>query len=651
MSRSKITLREANAAYRELRRNAKALMHRAETFLITAIVLYKILTNLFFLPAMRGIWSLTLRFSPVNYLTNNNAHQIFTTPSILGGIALIAVLAALWNLYEFSLVLHGLDFARRGEACKLRPLFRESFAAIRHAVFPKNWLILFYCAVLIPFTDVFVTSNYITQLAVPEYIMGVIRAKPIYLALYSAIFLAAVLLTVFFALVLPLFTLEHKNFGTAVKESCAYVKQRFFRVLAALARWNFGVLLRMGLLFVLATMLMYGIAAVVGRESTRAMLLLSRALQLVELPFFGFLLDCKVTVAQCTILGLLYFRTRSAGAFAPEERPDGKRSRPRGRLLLTAMVAGVTLVTCGVTAYLLSLPQDDALLAAVGGVTPLVTYHRGDCSIAPENTMPAFRSAILKKGDRIELDVQMTKDGVAVVTHDTNLRRCTGKNAKVYDLTFAEIEQLDAGSWFSTRFAGTRIPSFEEVLQLCQGKIDLNVEIKPSAATPTLEAETVRLLREYGFEGHCVITSQSYETLHKVKELAPDIPTGYILALGVGNYYDLPDADFFSVETTFITSGMVNQIHLRGKTVSAWTIDREEDAKHMMELGADDLITDKPDMVNELLSQNAEMDTTLLSLRDAIQNWFFPSDEEVSDSVEEVIEDVIEDPEEFLDAA
>ena len=398
-------------------------------------------------------------------------------------------------------------------------------------------------------------------------------------------------------------------------------------------------------------MLMYGIAAVVGLESTRAMLLLSRALQLVELPFFGFLLDCKVTVAQCTILGLLYFRTRSAGSFAPEERPDGKRSRPRGRLLLMAMVAGVTLVTCGVTAYLLSLPQDDALLAAVGGVTPLVTYHRGDCSIAPENTMPAFRSAILKKGDRIELDVQMTKDGVAVVTHDTNLRRCTGKNAKVYNLTFAEIEQLDAGSWFSTRFAGTQIPSLEEVLQLCQGKIDLNVEIKPSAATPTLEAETVRLLRKYGFEGHCVITSQSYETLHKVKELAPDIPTGYILALGVGNYYDLPDADFFSVETTFITSGMVNQIHLRGKTVSAWTIDREEDAKHMMELGADDLITDKPDMVNELLSQNAEMDTTLLSLRDAIQNWFFPSDEEVSDSVEEVIEDVIEDPEEFLDAA
>ena len=158
--------------------------------------------------------------------------------------------------------------------------------------------------------------------------------------------------------------------------------------------------------------------------------------------------------------------------------------------------------------YLYILPQDDALLTAVGGVTPLVTFHRGDCTVAPENTLPAFRSAILKGGDRIELDVQMTSDGVVVVTHDSNLKRCTGKNAKVYDLTYAEVAQLDAGRWFSSRFADTRIPTLEQVLQLCRGRIGLNVEIKPSAATPALEAETVRLLREYGFDSsNCVITS------------------------------------------------------------------------------------------------------------------------------------------------
>lgn len=94
-----------NFSYRDLKQSAKALMRHAETALIVTIVLYKILTNLLFIPAMNGIWSLTLRLSPVNYLTNNNAHQIFTSPSIVCGIALIVILVAFWNLYEFSLVL------------------------------------------------------------------------------------------------------------------------------------------------------------------------------------------------------------------------------------------------------------------------------------------------------------------------------------------------------------------------------------------------------------------------------------------------------------------------------------------------------------------------------------------------------------------
>ena len=370
------------------------------------------------------------------------------------------------------------------------------------------------------------------------------------------------------------------------------------------------------------------------------MLLLARALYLLEIPFFGFLLDCKVTTAQCTIIAFLYDCCRDC---PPEELPEGKPHRFGGWPLLTAAVAGVTLATGLMAVYLYALPQDDALLTAVGGVTPLVTFHRGDCTVAPENTLPAFRSAILKGGDRIELDVQMTSDGVVVVTHDSNLKRCTGKNAKVYDLTYAEVAQLDAGRWFSSRFADTRIPTLEQVLQLCRGRIGLNVEIKPSAATPALEAETVRLLREYGFDSsNCVITSQSYETLHKVKALAPEYPTGYILALGVGNYYDLPDADFFSVETTFITSGMVNAVHLRGKTVSAWTIDREKVATHMLELGVDDLITDKPDMVQDLLARNQQVDDSLIDFRDLLNALL---------DAEETITDAVEDPEEFVDAA
>lgn len=606
------SLTRARRAYKDTRNHALTLLHRASAAVLTAVLVYKALTYLLFLPAMNGIWSLTLRCSPVNYLTNNNAHQIFTSPTILGGIVLIVLLAAFWNLYGFSILLHGFALARRGEALRLASLFVRSLGDIRHILLPKNWPILLYCALLIPFTDVFVTYNYISQLAVPEYILGLVRAKPLYLVLFLLILGAAFLFTLFWVLVLPLFTLERKSLWEAVQESAAHVKTQLPRLAGVLLRWNLSALIRSVLVFFGASLLVYSVAALIGLRSTRAMLLLARALYLLEIPFFGFLLDCKVTTAQCTIIAFLYDRCRDC---PPEALPEGKPHR-------------------------------------FGG-WPLVTFHRGDCTVAPENTLPAFRSAILKGGDRIELDVQMTSDGVVVVTHDSNLKRCTGKNAKVYDLTYAEVAQLDAGRWFSSRFADTRIPTLEQVLQLCRGRIGLNVEIKPSAATPALEAETVRLLREYGFDSsNCVITSQSYETLHKVKALAPEYPTGYILALGVGNYYDLPDADFFSVETTFITSGMVNAVHLRGKTVSAWTIDREKVATHMLELGVDDLITDKPDMVQDLLARNQQVDDSLIDFRDLLNALLHPEQPaDSSDDAEETITDAVEDPEEFVDAA
>ena len=215
----------------------------------------------------------------------------------------------------------------------------------------------------------------------------------------------------------------------------------------------------------------------------------------------------------------------------------------------------------------------------------------------------------------------------------------------------AQVQQLDAGRWFHRQFTGSYIPTLEEVLALCKGKAELNIEIKPSTFTPTLEAETVQLIHAYDYGADCVVTSQSYETLCKVKELDPDITTGYILALGVGTYYDLPAADFFSVESTFITAGMVQQIHLRGKTISAWTINRQQDAEKLLQLGVDDLITDKPEIIAPLLARDKALDNRLLWLRDQIQELLAAPDAEEAMEVEETIEDAIEDPEEVLDEA
>lgn len=96
------------------------------------------------------------------------------------------------------------------------------------------------------------------------------------------------------------------------------------------------------------------------------------------------------------------------------------------------------------------------------------------------------------------------------------------------------MRRLDAGRWFGQKYTGTRVPTLEEVLDQCKGRIQLNIEIKPNAATPELEAETVRIIYEKGFEHDCVITSQSYDTLCKVKELAPGDPDRLYPCFGRG---------------------------------------------------------------------------------------------------------------------
>lgn len=147
------SLRASNETYNSMKHSARAIIRRAEIPLLAVIVLYKAATNLLFVPLMQQLWSLTLRFAPMHYLSNNNASDIFSSPAIILCITLIAILTAFWALYEFSVLLHGLDLARKGETIRLPALLRTSLADIRHAFLPQNWLVLVYSAVLIPFTN------------------------------------------------------------------------------------------------------------------------------------------------------------------------------------------------------------------------------------------------------------------------------------------------------------------------------------------------------------------------------------------------------------------------------------------------------------------------------------------------------------------
>ena len=649
MKRFSAKLRQQEQIYRSLHDAARSLLSPKGRVFLLFLLFYKVLTNLLLVPALQLIWALTLRFAPIRYLNNKTASRIFASPAIIGCIAVLAILAAFWSLYEAATMLQLLTRIRHGEPLRARAVFRDAFRSLVRVFLPQNLPLLLYGVALIPLTNFFLAANHLTQFAVPEYLWGLLKARVSNRLLFVLAVLCVLALLLDGLVVLPKFLLERKSFGCAFVESLRILRSRTGQLLALALRWMLTAAVRTGLMLLGGAALFYCVILGVGFASTAALLALSRAALLIELPFLCLLMDCAMTAAQSTLTEALYETTLQPDAVRPAVCSTSPAPH-REQTVLAGMMACAALVTCGVAVYLL-FPQTQPLQSVLGLADPVITYHRGYSSRAPENTMAAFETALEHGSPRIELDVQMTADGVAVVTHDTSLRRCTGYNANIYDLTYAQVQQLDAGRWFHRQFTGTYIPTLEEVLALCKGKAELNIEIKPSTFTPTLEAETVRLIHAYDYGADCVVTSQSYETLYKVKELDPDITTGYILALGVGTYYDLPAADFFSVESTFITAGMVQQIHLRGKTISAWTINRQQDAEKLLQLGVDDLITDKPEIIAPLLARDKALDNRLLWLRDQLQELFNAPDAEETIDVEETIEDAIENPEEVLDEA
>jgi glycerophosphoryl diester phosphodiesterase len=126
--------------------------------------------------------------------------------------------------------------------------------------------------------------------------------------------------------------------------------------------------------------------------------------------------------------------------------------------------------------------------------------HRGEHLQRPENTMPAFQEAIRVGADFIEVDVQTTADGKLVLSHDATVDRCTDGKGKVSEMTFEQIEALDAGIKKGAEYAGTKVPTFDQALDLARGKIGIYVDVKNATAQ-----DLVTHIDGHGMTDHVVI--------------------------------------------------------------------------------------------------------------------------------------------------
>jgi glycerophosphoryl diester phosphodiesterase len=232
-----------------------------------------------------------------------------------------------------------------------------------------------------------------------------------------------------------------------------------------------------------------------------------------------------------------------------------------------------------------------------------ITAHRGASGLAPENTMVAMVKAMEIGSDFSELDVQETADGMIVLMHDDSLQRTTGLEAGMWERTFDELNSLEAGAWFSEEFKGEPIPTLKSIIDSVRGKMKLNIELKMNGHQKLLTEKVVKIVEEENFIDKCILTSFDFSEVRKIRQLNKTIKIGYIFSkMPEDEDVFTADVDLLSVNKKLVTEDFVKKAHANNKEVHVWTVNQAEDMHKLITLGVDNIITNYPNVLKEILA-------------------------------------------------
>ncbi|MEH6592702.1 MAG: glycerophosphodiester phosphodiesterase [Halioglobus sp.] len=238
----------------------------------------------------------------------------------------------------------------------------------------------------------------------------------------------------------------------------------------------------------------------------------------------------------------------------------------------------------------------------------LIVAHRGAAGAAPENTLAAVRRAIADGADWVEIDVQESRDGYVVVFHDSDFMKLTGNPLKVWNSDLAEIQRQDIGSWFSSEFAGEKVPTLQQVLEEVRGRSRLMIELKYYGHDQRLEQRVVDIVESAGMADQVVVMSLKLAGVQKLQALRPDWTVGLLAATAMGDLSKV-DVDFLALSGRMVTSRLIRRVQNSGKRILVWTVNDAPSMSRWISMGVDGVITDEPALARKVLVEREDMTT------------------------------------------
>lgn len=589
------------------------LLKKSGRNIVAFEITYKLIGTAIAYPLLLFFIDMALNASGVKYLTNDYILKTVYNP-VTWIIVLVAVsFFVFYCIYEMCFL--STCFESRRQMCHA-DMVEISYTALKEMKTILNIkyvpIILFYFISIIAVNGSIIANIILSKSNIgllDEFVFGT-GNKWNYIIPIGIVLIYCVVIPGIFTVKIGI--LENKSFLQSYKKSCHIVRKHWVGTISSVVLYNLAIYLFLLLCYILLTVVL-----VVGVKLLD-LAYMGSAVYLSVLKYartaFVFMCCYMAVPVSYTVITRMYYKCTEEDEAVDFTVCRVKMRYDRFFKRLYTAVAGVAAGMC--VFYVMSAFNNNPFERIAIFHETKITAHRGVSSEAPENTIAAFEKAIEYMSDYIELDVQLTKDEEIVVFHDKNAYRTTGVNANICDLTSEEVKQLDAGAMYGEAYAGESVPTLKEVFDYIAGKlIKLNIEIKDGSNSELVAQKVIELIEEYRYNSQCVVTSGNYEALKEVKKKSDSIETGYIVTIGYGDFYNMKDVDFFCVNASILSKRMVDRIHNSGKKVCVWTVNDEDSIRSLSNKGVDNIITDNPVLVREVIYSRDSSETLLTMLK------------------------------------
>lgn len=544
---------------------------------LESVFFLRMLRMLIALPLLSYLFLQILRVTGLSSITENTLFEIFRHPVALIVLLLLGLTSVFFIYYEQAYYFILAYFQDTQQPYQLRTIIKKLNQKTRYIIHIQSFVFLIYFVLILPIASIGMSPGLAKSLYIPHFITDELMKFQGGWLVYFGVLAFIIYISLRLLFVVPYFVVEENaTILQAVKKSWQQTRRK-----------SVLHLLYLGVIVGLYGLAMAGITAI----SLAPLMLIERIIPVaapvvagVTLSLLQVLFFFSFGLLQGFFANVLYrLAYNRTGALSVVDAGAKGFFVMRWSKWLYPVLGAVFISTV--------IGNTVSLTKVLYQPTTQIIAHRGYMAEGVENTIGSLRAAKNAQADFVEMDVQQTKDQQFVVIHDTNLGRLANRPEQIKDLTLAELQEIQVSAAGFTDY----IPSFEDYMAVAKEiGIKLVVELKlHGSETEDMEEQFVKILQDANVATEYVVQSLDESAIARVKELAPEIKTGYLVALNIGN---LPQtsADMVVIEEFSLNERLMNQARDQGKGIAVWTVNQENLVRRAFGFNVDGIITNEP---------------------------------------------------------